>query len=147
LFRDFVGAATELADHRDGQGRASTARIGADHAKQAGDGRIDEPTPPRPAARLGVQDLVGGHERVAESFAPSASRDEPPAVAADDEREPIIRLPGTERPDRADRSERGAYADSGRATRFSNGHMPYDLGGGYEPGGGKGDRPGEAGGL
>jgi CTP synthase len=119
LFRDFVGAATELADRREeqpnraGEGKAPSGR------RQQRDGRVQEPTPPRPAARIGVQDLVGEHERMAESFQPRTrwsgqppSEGFTPAVVASDDRDPVIRLPGTER--------------AGRPAA-GNGHVDYDL--------------------
>jgi hypothetical protein len=129
LFRDFVGAATELADRRDRQPPRAGERKGPG-SRQSGDGRVQEPTPPRPAARIGVQDLVGEHERVAESYQPTARRPgQPPsegftpAVVAADDRDPVIRLPGTER------------------AGVSNGHAPYD-----HDDFGPDSRPGEAGG-
>jgi CTP synthase len=132
LFRDFVGAATELADRRDRQPPRVGERKGPGGRRQSGDGQVQEPTPPRPAARIGVQDLVGEHERVAESYQPTARRPgQPPsegftpAVVAADDRDPVIRLPGTER------------------AGVSNGHAPYD----HDDDLGPDSRPGQAGGL
>jgi CTP synthase len=135
LFRDFVGAATELADRREEQPNRAGEGKGPSGRRQQRDGRVQEPTPPRPAARIGVQDLVGEHERMAESFQPRTRRSgQPPsegftpAVVASDDRDPVIRLPGTER--------------AGRPA--GNGHAPYDL---DDSDLGPGGRQGEAGSL
>jgi CTP synthase len=135
LFRDFVGAATELADRREEQPNRAGEGKGPSGRRQQRDGRVQEPTPPRPAARIGVQDLVGEHERMAESFQPRTRRSgQPPsegftpAVVSSDDRDPVIRLPGTER--------------AGRPA--GNGHAPYDL---DDSDLGPGGRQGEAGSL
>jgi hypothetical protein len=142
LFRDFVGAAAELADRRD---QSSAGRSGRTSRPGRGPARIDEPTPPRPAARIGVQDLVGGHERLAGSFGADDEADEgfTPSVVAGGE--PIIRLPGTEHAD-AGASADDDFAEAGprqpRPRTPTNGRKPYDLGDGRWGGGHRQDEAG-----
>jgi CTP synthase len=147
LFRDFVGAAAELADRRDGQATAGRAGRGSRPGRPAArPAHLDEPTPPRPAARVGVSDLVGGHERLAESFGGDDEGAEgftPSVVASNDDHEPIIRLPGTER---AGKDADDDFADTGprqpRPRTPTNGRQAYDLGDGRWGGGHRQDEAG-----